>query len=340
MSQLITLNEIPDGLLDLEADELTTMLSGTTLVHLSGRRREPLFITVLLHGNEITGWQALRGMLRKFQHKELPRSLSFLVGNVSAAAEGARHLPGQPDYNRIWDGRGGSEQQMMSEVVEQMRQRNVFASIDVHNNTGRNPHYGCVNLLEQSHLHLATLFSRTVVYFTRPAEVQSIAMSKICPAVTVECGQPGEPHGVEHAQQFLESCLHLSKIPSHPVAHGDVDLFHTVATVKIPGAVRFGFGDSDQGMDSLDLCFADDLDQLNFQEIPAGTSFGVVCSDRVDHIEVWSEAGEDVGDRFFEVEDGELRTKRAVMPSMLTRDEEVIRQDCLCYLMERMDYSD
>jgi hypothetical protein len=23
------------------------------------------------------------------------------------------------------------------------------------------------------------------------------------------------------------------------------------------------------------------------------------------------------------------------MPSMLTRDEQVIRQDCLCYLMER-----
>jgi len=69
-----------------------------------------------------------------------------------------------------------------------------------------------------------------------------------------------------------------------------------------------------------------------------GTSFGDVCSERVNHIEVWSEVGEDVGDRFFMVEDGQLRTKRAVMPSMLTRDEEVIRQDCLCYLMERMDY--
>lgn len=337
MDGLITLDEIPDGLLDLEAEELHTMLSGTTLVHLQGRRRDPLFVTVLLHGNEVTGWQALRGVLRKFRNKEMPRSLSFLIGNVSAAAEGARHLHGQPDYNRIWDGGSSPEQQMMSDVVEQMRQRNVFASIDIHNNTGRNPHYGCVNLLEQSHLHLATLFSRTVVYFIRPSEVQSIAMSKICPAVTVECGQPGEPHGVEHAQQFIESCLHLSEIPAHPVAHGDIDLFHTVATVKIPHDIRFMFGGSGHDDGLMDLCFADDLDRLNFQEITAGTSFGVVCSDRVDHIEVWSEAGEDLGERFFEVEDGELRTKRAVMPSMLTRDEEVIRQDCLCYLMERMD---
>jgi hypothetical protein len=27
-----------------------------------------------------------------------------------------------------------------------------------------------------------------------------------------------------------------------------------------------------------------------------------------------------------------------VMPAMLTRDERVIRQDCLCYLMERLPY--
>jgi hypothetical protein len=32
---------------------------------------------------------------------------------------------------------------------------------------------------------------------------------------------------------------------------------------------------------------------------------------------------------------GELLTRRVVMPSMLTLDERVIRQDCLCYLMER-----
>ena len=332
---LTTLEQIPQGLLELEAEQLHTLLPGPTLIHLEGRRKEPLFVTVLLHGNEITGWLALRTLLRDYQYRALPRSLSFFIGNVSAAATGARHLPDQPDYNRIWSGGEGAEQQMVREVVEQMRQRSAFASVDIHNNTGRNPHYGCVNALENSHLHLATLFSRTVVYFTQPSEVQSIAMSALCPAVTVECGRPGEPHGVAHAHEFLDSCLHLAEIPSHPVAHGDLDLFHTVATVKVPREVRFGFGrHGHQG--ALDLCFEEDLDRLNFQEIPAGTSFGEVCSGRVDHFEVWSEAGEDVGDHFFSVESGQLRTMRAVMPSMLTRDEEVIRQDCLCYLMERL----
>jgi hypothetical protein len=29
---------------------------------------------------------------------------------------------------------------------------------------------------------------------------------------------------------------------------------------------------------------------------------------------------------------------KCLMPAMLTRDERVIRQDCLCYLMERLPY--
>ena len=47
------------------------------------------------------------------------------------------------------------------------------------------------------------------------------------------------------------------------------------------------------------------------------------------------EDGREVFERYFEVRDGELRTRRAVMPAMLTLNERVIRQDCLCYLMER-----
>ena len=47
------------------------------------------------------------------------------------------------------------------------------------------------------------------------------------------------------------------------------------------------------------------------------------------------ERGEDVARHYFHVKDGELRLKVPGMPSMLTLNEAVIRQDCLCYLMER-----
>ncbi|MBT3196119.1 MAG: peptidase M14 [Gammaproteobacteria bacterium] len=331
MRRLITKERVPDAVLMLEAHQLIEQLEGPTLFHLPGQLPQPLFVSVLLHGNETTGWDALRTLLLRYSKKPLPRALSFLIGNVEAAAQGARHLDGQPDYNRVWAGGEGSEQQIMAEVVEQMRQRGVFASIDIHNNTGRNPHYGCVNRLEPTYLQLAALFSRTVVYFIKPSEVQSMAFSPLCPAITIECGQPGDPHGVAHVLEFLESALCLSKIPSHPVAPHEIDLFHTVATVKIPDTIEISFGDS-----GGDLCLIEELDQLNFREIEAGTRFGKLCSDHLKHLEVWNEAGQDVGDHFFSVEEGALRTRKAVMPSMLTRDIEVIRQDCLCYLMERM----
>jgi hypothetical protein len=35
---------------------------------------------------------------------DLPRSLSLFVGNTAAAEQGVRHLPEQPDYNRVWPG--------------------------------------------------------------------------------------------------------------------------------------------------------------------------------------------------------------------------------------------
>ena len=42
-----------------------------------------------------------------------------------------------------------------------------------------------------------------------------------------------------------------------------------------------------------------------------------------------------MADRFFYAQDGEIRTRVPIMPGMLTLNSRIIRQDCLCYLMER-----
>ena len=280
----------------------------------------------------------MQRLLRRYRpgggQYELPRCLSVFIGNVSAARLGLRRLANQPDYNRVWpagrDVSDSAERSMMAQVVEEMRGRGVFASVDVHNNTGLNPHYGCVNRIDHRFLQLASLFSRTVVYFVRPDSVQSMSFAELCPSVTLECGQPGARHGVEHAHEYLEACLHLSELPAHAVCEHDIDLFHTVATVKVPEHVRFAFGRRD-----VDLCLVEDLDHMNFTELPAGTRIGSVHGRSSVRLDVIDEQGNDVADRYFAVVDGELRTRVPVMPSMLTLDERVIRQDCLCYVMER-----
>lgn len=330
------LEHVPRGLLSVTAGQLHEVLGGPTLMHLPGQRPEPLFVSILLHGNETTGLEAVQRLLRKYGGgQELPRALSIFVGNVEAARLGVRRLDGQPDYNRVWPGArddGTPEHAMMRQVFEVMAARGVFASVDVHNNTGLNPHYGCVNRLDSRFLQLAALFGRTVVYFTTPVGVQTAAFADLCPAVTLECGQSGQARSAEHAFEYLEACLHLSEIPNHAVATGDIDLFHTVAVVKIPAAVSFSFDGGD-----TDIRFDRDLDHLNFRELARGTRLGRLRAGSDARLQAWNDDGEEVGARFFSYVDQELQLTRSVMPSMLTLDERVIRQDCLCYLMERLD---
>jgi hypothetical protein len=337
---LLELHALPEHLLDKEARDLEGMLGAPTLIHFPGERSPALFVSVLMHGNESVGWEGVRLLLRermvRFGELRLPRSLSLFIGNVSAAAAGVRHLPGQPDYNRIWPGTDlphTREHDMMRQVCGIMDRRGVFASIDIHNNTGCNPHYGCVNVIDNRYLHLATLFSRTVVYFVRPKGVQSIAMAELCPAVTLECGKVGERHGVDHAKEYLDACLHLSSLPEHPVAPHDIDLFHTVAQVKVPEQVSFGFPPG-----QAEILLSPDLERYNFRELPRGTAFARVRSGRRPILDVRDDQGRDVAARYFRLEGGEIRLTTPVMPSMLTRNEAVIRQDCLCYLMERYNH--
>jgi succinylglutamate desuccinylase len=326
--------DLPPGLLEARIEDLEDLLGGPSLIHLPGRRPDPLFVTVLSHGNESTGFRAVQTLLREYRDRELPRALSLFIANVAAARHGLRRLDGQIDYNRVWPGTDAAdspEARMMQQVVDGMGERSPFASLDVHNNTGINPHYACINRIDNQFLHLAAQFSRTVVYFIRPLGVQSMAMARLCPAVTLECGKPDHEYGAAHAQDYIDACLHMSELPGHPVASGDIDLFHTVATVKVPEGVSFGFAD-----EAVQLDLASDLDHLNFRELPAGTRLGSLRDSDTLPLDVRDEDGRPVQEHFFAIDNGELVTTRPVMPSMFTLDTRIIRQDCLGYLMERL----
>lgn len=331
MLQII--DHIPAGLATVAQSDLGTLFNGPTLMHLEGRKPERLFVTVLQHGNEDVGLRAVQNLLIRYRDRELPRSLSVFFANIEAARLNQRRLPHQPDYNRVWPG-GESEpcpeSDMMRKVVETMSRGPLFASVDLHNNIGLNPHYACINRTDHRFLQLATLFSRTVVYFTQPRGVQSLAFAALCPAVTLECGQAGNEHGIDHATEFLDACLHLESIPEHPVHDRDIDLFHTTAVVKVHAQARLGIGNEDG-----DIVLIHDLEFFNFRELQPGTVFGTVKTGRDDSLLVIDDRGRNRVEDYFEVENSQLRLRRTVMPSMLTVNKTAIRQDCLCYFMER-----
>jgi succinylglutamate desuccinylase len=323
------IHKLPENFIKISPKDLHKILPGPTLIHLSGKKRNPLFVCVLLHGNETTGFEAVQGLLKKYQNKKLPRALSIFVGNIVAARHAVRRLDDQPDYNRVWLPGALPEHAMMHEICETMKKKKVFASIDIHNNTGKNPYYACINRLEQHFFHLATLFHQTVVYFIKPEGVQSAAFAEICPAVTIECGQAGDARSRHEAQDFLEACLNLQKIPSDPIPKNDMHLFHTVAMIKVPGFLSVGFGD-----EKADIRFSSDLEKLNFKELAPGTVIGWADSKSGKRLLVADEKGNEAGNHYFEYTNDEIRVKVPLIPSMLTMDKNIIRQDCFGYIME------
>jgi len=334
---MLTLNQIttiPDALYTLDdVTKLHQIFPQPTLLHLSGRKAEPLFVSVLLHGNEDTGFFAIQNILNAYKDKMLPRSLLVFFGNIDAAKAGVRRLDGQPDYNRVWPGSDQHQETeeacLMAEVVEIVAAHKPFASIDIHNNTGKNPYYGCINKLDNNFLQLTSLFSRTVVFFETPKGVQSLAMAEHCPAVTIECGQPGQPQGVEHAAQFVDAVLHLSHFPEQAVHEQDIDIYHTVARVKIPEQTQFSFND-----DSVSLKLDTALELDNFSELKPGAIFAKTFDDA--RFDVLDDDDANRYDDYFINDDGTIKLTKPMMPAMITLNEKIIRQDCLCYLMERV----
>ncbi len=286
-----------------------------------------------MHGNEPTGLLAVQSLLKKQNGRALPRSLSVFIGNVEAARYNRRFLDGQPDFNRIWKAGDSPANLMAGKIVAEMRRRDVFASIDIHNTSGINPHHALTPRVENSFFHLATLFSRTVIFYGKPEGTKSAALADICPSVTIECGRPGHSYNVEHAREFLEACLHLDHFPSEPVRERDIELFHAVAIVKLPKEVSFSFGECEE-----DICFRDDLDRLNFRRLPAGTLIASVKPSCAQCLEVRDQEGNDITAEYFTRVDGEILLAKETIPTLLTLREEAVRQDCLCYFMDDYDY--
>jgi hypothetical protein len=189
----------------------------------------------------------------------------------------------------------------MREVLDAMGACRVFASIDLHINTGLDPCYACLTRLDPAFLQFASLCSRTVVRFRVPLGVQTTAFAAPCPSVTCECGQPGDAAGALAACDFLDAALHL-----------------------------------DASFDGRDVAlrFVPDLDHFNFREVAAGTLPG--WARQAARREVIDDQGADVSGSLLSTEGGTVRLARPLMPAMLKRDLAVARQDCLRYLMERL----
>ena len=323
------LHGLPAGFFDITTANIRSLFPNPTLVQLDGADSNPLFISILLHGNEFSSLAVMQRVLAKYADG-LPRSILMFVGNVRAAEANLRHLPDQVDYNRCWPGtqmEANPTTQMARRVIEIAQGQPLFAALDIHNNTGRNPHYACITDANARNQNLAAMFNRIAMVYHYKG-VCTMAFDGFCPAATLECGIPGDPTGIDHACALVEDLLTLEALPEEEPSRAQLHLVESHLHVHIPDHVSYEFDvDAD-----ADLNFAADIEARNFTLMDPRQVFAHTRVARP--ITVLDTNQHDVTDEVLRVEGGNIYFNQTLMPAMITRDKLVIQQDCLCHLLQ------
>jgi len=327
----------PDGLFDTPAHALLDLLGKPTLIHLRGELEPPVFFSTLLHGNETSGWEAMCEVFGPALSKPEPlkRSVVILIGNVYAAAEGVRSLPGQMDFNRIW--RGEHEHSgLVEQVLGYLQRQPLFAALDIHNNTGRNPHYSVVTEITPQTTGLAYLFSDKAVLVEEPDSVMTRAVQHMCPATTVEVGPVNDVQSTLRTVDLIQCYLQLDEVPTNGA--DNLTMHRALARVHVVDGATFDFADERdaQRLSEDDLVLTAGMEAVNFHAVPAGTEFGFTRKPLHLALQVLDPEHRDVTAQFLEEIHGDISLSRPVIPAMYTTDHDVIRQDCLCYFMEEI----
>jgi len=323
------LHALPEGFFDIDTANIRSLFPKPALIHLQGEDPNLLFISILLHGNEYTGLKVMQEILTKHA-QDLPRSIMLFVGNVRAAEANLRFLPDQVDYNRCWPGselEPGETMGMMQRVIDIVSGQALFAAIDIHNNTGKNPHYACITDATLENQNLAARFNRVAMVF-KCKGVSTMAFDGLCPAATLECGKPGDPQGIIHACRFIEDMLTLDALPDSKPGRHALHLMESHLRLNIPEHVSFDF---DPEADA-DLRFENNFEDRNFTLIDPQQVFGYTRVERP--LSITDADGHDVTDEILRVEAGKIYLNNTLMPAMITHDKLIVRQDCLCYLLQ------
>ncbi len=304
---------LPDSLADVPATALADELGGPTLFDLRKPKAPPLFVSVLLHGNEVSGWDAVRGLLYELRNVS---SLLFLA-NLDAAREGVRALPDQADFNRVWEGGDTREAAVAAEVTARVADAGPYVAVDIHNNTGRNPPYAVICRTDPKTLAFAGAFAERALLASQPGGFQTRRFTRFCTAVTIEVGTPDDPDSATRAADYVAELLaHYPRPPADARAPDELRLFETVARVL--------------ATESTEIEPA--MQQFNFRCAPAGTGLT-----RNGPLVARSAHGDDISDEYFAPDNGMAVLTRPTFLAMYTRDLDSARRDCLCYFLEPMD---
>ncbi|MFZ9000872.1 MAG: hypothetical protein ACO20H_06185 [Bacteriovoracaceae bacterium] len=326
MEKLNFVQEIPKNIENISHENILDFFSAPTLMSLDFGKQKWLVVSILLHGNETVGLEVLRNIKSIIKSRPVTKNLAILIGNTGACSQGLRQLPGQMDFNRVWSEKG--ELGFAKDFISWVEDKDIFATIDCHNNTGKNPLYSCVTTTDYSTLYLGSLFSRNLVYFEKPKDVFSRRFGLQAPSVTLECGRSGNPLGLKKCVEFIHDIFHIEELSLSDPSHQNIKIYHTVVRVKVPSDLNVGFGSGE-----FDIVFPENIDEYNFTPLTAGEVLAKTNLNKIPLI-LLNDQDEVVTDQYLKLNGNHICFKKDVVPSMFTKCIDIMKSDSFGYLME------
>jgi len=321
-------------------EDFLRMLGRPTVIHVPGRDRTRCrAVATLLHGNEPSGVRAVHAWLRDGRAPAVDVRVFVAAIDAALAPPGFAHraLPGHRDLNRcFFPPYEGREARVAAGALARFREVRPEALIDLHNTTGHSPAYGVAPRVGAPERALVALFADRLVHNSLRlcALVEATALE--FPSVTIECGRAGNADADNVAREGLERFLQADRVGVADEAPLEVLVDPVRVAVRAGATLVFG----DRPDPSVDLTVARDLDRHNFESLSPGTLIGWSGRpDRVWALEAHGADGEEVSRRLFSIGDGVIRTRRDLIPIMMTVDPAIASSDCLFYAVRRPSWS-
>jgi hypothetical protein len=254
-------------------------------------------------------------------------------------------------------------------LLEDLSKDGLLAVLDIHNNSGRNPCYGCVAQMRPADLRLARLFANHAVYLPHPSSTFGVAASRWAPAVTLEAGQSGCTDGLARLRTLLRDLLGnkgetlLEK--ELDTAPADLRVYRSSCSFGVQPDWHLDTVDLDTLLKSRPqadrvLWLRDDIEELNFVTLTEPTIIGRCSHTYLEDLIISDEAGSrlkdpgiwtcrSLGSRELlgpsehacpwdvsVLRSGHLVLGQGATPCMLTTSAAAIKSDCIGYVMQHI----
>jgi hypothetical protein len=322
------------------AEQFLRSLGGPVFLRQPGRNRDRTrAVVTLLHGNEPSGFRAVHEWLRSGTVPAV--DVVFVIGAVAAGLEAPgfahRQLPGARDLNRCFaPPHEGPEGLIAQEVLALLDTARPEALIDLHNNTGRSVPYGVGPRAGSEELALVALFGDRYVHSDLRLGALVEVAAEVFPSVVIECGRAGAAAADGVAREGLARFLGAPRLGTQSARQ--VQVVTEPLRVELVSGLRLGLGEAPA--EGADLTVSAEIDRHNFDRLEPGHRIGWLAPGAPWPVRAQGRDGHDVSERLFEARDGELRTRREIIPIMITNDPGIALSDCLFYVVHAADAPD